>query len=75
MKKITASEAVKKVKSGMMIVTGLGCAEGRDFLSQLHTVSDEVSGVTVTNCLPMSDPDFMKKEYKKLILSRVMALR
>ena len=31
MKKITASEAVKKVKSGMMIVTGLGCAEGRDF--------------------------------------------
>lgn len=64
MKKITASEAVKKVKSGMMIVTGLGCAEGRDFLSQLHTISDEVSGVTVTNCLPMSDPDFMKKEYK-----------
>ncbi len=64
MKKITASEAVKKVKSGMMIVTGLGCAEGRDFLSQLHTVADEVSGVTVTNCLPMSDPDFMKKEYK-----------
>lgn len=63
-KKITASEAVKKVKSGMMIVTGLGCAEGRDFLSQLHTVADEVSGVTVTNCLPMSDPDFMKKEYK-----------
>lgn len=64
MKKITASEAVKKVKSGMMIVTGLGCAEGRDFLSQLHNVADEVSGVTVTNCLPMSDPDFMKKEYK-----------
>lgn len=64
MKKITASEAVKKVKSGMMIVTGLGCAEGRDFLSQLHTVAAEVSGVTVTNCLPMSDPDFMKKEYK-----------
>jgi len=63
-KKITASEAVKKVKSGMMIVTGLGCAEGRDFLSQLHTVADEVSGVTVTNCLPMSDADFMKKEYK-----------
>jgi len=63
-KKITASEAVKKVKSGMMIVTGLGCAEGRDFLSQLHTVADEVSGVTVTNCLPMSDVDFMKKEYK-----------
>ena len=64
MKKITASEAVKKVKSGMMIVTGLGCAEGRDFLSQLHTIADEVSGVTVTNCLPMSDPEFIKKEYK-----------
>ncbi len=63
-KKITASEAVKKVKSGMMIVTGLGCAEGRAFLGELHTVADEVSGVTVTNCLPMSDPEFMKKEYK-----------
>jgi len=61
---ITASEAVKLVKSGDMIVTGLGCAEGRDFLSQLHTVAENVNGVTVTNCLPMSDQQFMTDPYK-----------
>jgi len=61
---ISAQEAVKLVKTGDMIVTGLGCAEGRDFLSQLHTVADQVKGVTVTNCLPMSDQQFMTEPYK-----------
>lgn len=61
---ISASEAVKLVKSGDMIVTGLGCAEGRDFLSQLHTVADRVNNVTVTNCLPMSDQQFLGADYK-----------
>ena len=61
---ITAQEAVKKVKNGAMIVTGLGAAEGRLFLSELHTVASEVSKVTVTNCLPMSDQPFIQGDYK-----------
>jgi acyl-CoA hydrolase len=63
-KKITAKEAMRFVKSGMMIVTGLGAAEGRAFLSELHTIADHVSGVTVTNCLPMSNQPFYDKMYK-----------
>ena len=63
-KKITAQEAMRFVKSGMMIVTGLGAAEGRAFLSELHTIAEQVSGVTVTNCLPMSSPQFYDKAYK-----------
>ncbi|NTW95498.1 MAG: acetyl-CoA hydrolase/transferase family protein [Erysipelotrichaceae bacterium] len=62
---ISAQEAVKLVKSGDMIITGLGCAEGRDFLSQLHTVAKAVKGVTVTNCLPMSDQQFLSGDYKE----------
>lgn len=61
---ITASEAVKLVKSNMEIVTGLGAGEGYEFLMNLHTVADQVENVTVTNCLPMSDFPFMKAEYK-----------
>lgn len=60
----TAQEAVKLVKSNMNIVTGLGAAEGRLFLSELHTMADQVTNVTVTNCLPMSDQSFMNEEYK-----------
>jgi acyl-CoA hydrolase len=62
---ISAGEAVKLVKNGDMIITGLGCAEGRDFLSQLHTVAESIKGVTVTNCLPMSDQQFLSGDYKE----------
>lgn len=59
-KKITVNEALALVKSNDMIVTGLGCAEGRAFLSELHTIADRVKGVTVTNCLPMGDYEFFQ---------------
>jgi len=62
---LTAEEAVNKVKNGAMIVTGLGAAEGRLFLSQLHTLAGSVTGVTVTNCLPMSEQPFIQGEYKE----------
>ncbi|TXT16237.1 MAG: ach1 [Erysipelotrichaceae bacterium] len=62
---ISAQDAVKLVKSGDMIVTGMAGAEGRDFLSNLHTVAKDVSNVTVTNCLPMSDQQFLTDEYKE----------
>ena len=63
-KRITPEAAVKMVKSGDVIVTGLGGAEGRLFLQALHTVADHVNNVTVTNCLPMSDAAFMNEQYK-----------
>lgn len=63
-KLITATEAVKMVKTNDMIVTGLGAAEGRLFLSELHHRAEEVKNVTVTNCLPMSDQPFIQEAYK-----------
>ena len=63
-KVITLEKALGLVKSGDMIVTGLGATEGKAFLSALHTIADRVSDVTVTNCLPMADYGFAHAEYK-----------
>ena len=63
-KVITLEKALGLVKSGDMIVTGLGATEGKTFLSALHTIADRVSDVTVTNCLPMADYEFAHGEYK-----------
>ncbi len=62
-KLITVDDAVKLVKSGDHIVTGLGGSEAKDFLTKLHTIASNVENVTVTNCLPQSDFEFMHEEY------------
>jgi len=59
-KYVTINEALALVKNGDYIVTGLGAAEGREFMTNLHTVADKVKGVKVSNCLPMSDYEFFK---------------
>lgn len=59
-KYITLKQALRKVHSGDYIVTGLGAAEGREFMLNLHTIADRVKGVVVSNCLPMSDYEFFK---------------
>ena len=41
-KVITLEKALGLVKSGDMIVTGLGATEGKTFLSALHTIADRV---------------------------------
>ncbi len=65
-KNITIQEALGLVKSGDYIVTGLGAAEGKDFMTNLHTVADKVKDVTVSNCLPMGAYEFMvNPEYKE----------
>jgi acyl-CoA hydrolase len=64
-KVISIEKALEFVKSDDMIVTGLGAGEARDFLMNLHTIGNDIKGVTVTNCLPMSDFPFMKEEYKE----------
>ena len=58
-KTITIQEALSLVKTGDYIVTGLGAAEGREFMTNLHTIAENVRDVTVTNCLPMGDYQFI----------------
>lgn len=62
-KVVSVETAIEKVKSDDVIVTGLGPAEGRLFLSNLHKVAPKVKNVTVTNCLPMIEYEFMEKDY------------
>ena len=39
---ITVKKALELVKSDCNIVTGLGCAEGREFLTHLHEIAGRV---------------------------------
>jgi acyl-CoA hydrolase len=64
-KKISVDEALSKVKSNDIIVSGLAAAEPRVFLSKLHTIAERVTNVTVTTCLPMLDaPYFLNPDYR-----------
>ncbi len=58
-KYLSISEALSLVKSGDYIVTGLGAAEGREFMTNLHTIADSVKDVLVSNCLPMGSYEFI----------------
>lgn len=63
---ITVEDALKLVRSNDHIITGLGSAEGKAFLKQLHTIADRVENVTVNNCLPMDTYEFYQNpEYRK----------
>lgn len=65
-KYITINEALALVKSHDRIVTGLGAAEGREFMTHLHEIASRVEDVTVTNCLPMGNFEFFANPiYKK----------
>ncbi len=63
-KVVSVEEALSKVNTNSVIVTGLGAAEGKLFLESLHTISDRVENVTVTNCLPMNHYEFFGEAYK-----------
>lgn len=58
-KYISVNESLDLVKSGDYIVTGLGSAEGREFMTNLHTIADRVKDVVVSNCLPMGAYEFI----------------
>ncbi len=58
-KYVTIEQALALVNSGDYIVTGLGAAEGKEFMTNLHTIADRVQNVTVSNCLPMGAYEFM----------------
>lgn len=63
-KLISVEKALSLVKSNDVIVTGLGAAEGQLFMNNIHTIADRVENVTITNCLPTSNGEFLKPEYK-----------
>lgn len=63
-KVITVEEALKLVKTGDQIFSGMMAAEGRLFLSKLHELPADIKDIRVTNCLPMLDaPFFTEKEH------------
>ena len=64
-KYITIDEALNLIKSGDVIVTGLGAAEAKEMSKNLHKIADKVKDVTVTTCLPQEPGEyFMNPEYK-----------
>jgi len=63
-KVISLEKALSLVKSNDVIVTGLGAAEAQLFMNNIHTIADRVKNVTITNCLPTSNCEFLKPEYK-----------
>lgn len=64
-KLITIEEALGKIKSDDVIVTGLAASEARAILEQLHTISDKVENVSVTTCLPMAHALYFQDEQYK----------
>lgn len=59
--KITTTAAVlERVKSGDHIVSALAAAEPQAFLKELHTIAHRVTGVVVSNCLPMGRYDYFE---------------
>ncbi len=65
-KLIDIDKALSLVRPGDNIVTGLAAAEARVFFMRLHEITPHLEGsVTVTNCLPMADGDYLKPEYSR----------
>ncbi|MCH4886020.1 acetyl-CoA hydrolase/transferase family protein [Acidaminobacter sp. JC074] len=64
-KLISVEEALSKIKSGDVIVTGLAASEAKLILESLHTISDKVDDITVTTCLPMAHADYFQDPQHK----------
>ena len=62
---ITISEALNLVKDNDYIVAGMCASEGREFFTRLHEVSDRVKKITVDNCLPLVNYEYMANEKYK----------
>ena len=57
-KYLTIDEALSLIKTEDVIVTGLGAAEPKEILKNLHKISDKVKDVTVTTCLPLEPAEY-----------------
>lgn len=64
-KLITVEEALSKINSGDVIVTGLASAEPKLLVQNLHTIADRVKDIVVTTCLPMEMGEyFINPKYR-----------
>ena len=61
-KTITVPQALDMIEDHDLITVGLGANEPPAFLGQLHTVTDQVKDVTITNCLTLAPGDYLKEE-------------
>lgn len=61
-KVISIKEALHLVKDGDHIVAGMAASEGREFFTHLHEIADDINHVTIDNCLPLSQYQFMLDE-------------
>lgn len=66
-KTITLTEALNLVKDNDYIVAGMCASEGREFFTRLHEVSNRVNKITVDNCLPLLNYEYMANaDYKDI---------
>ena len=64
---ITVDQALDLVKDKDYIVAGMCASEGRAFFTRLHEVSNRVKNITVDNCLPLMNYEYMgNPEYKDI---------
>ncbi len=61
-KYITVNEALNLVKDQDYIVAGMAASEGRAFFLELHTIVNQITHVTIDNCLPMYPYEYMVNE-------------
>ncbi len=63
--KITIEEALKLIKDGDHIISGMAASEGRLFFQNLHKIADRINHVSVDNCLPLyAYPYMLEPQYK-----------
>lgn len=56
---ISVEKALSLVKSNDVITVGMAGAEPYEFLSKIHTIADRVEDVTITNCLPTIQGEYL----------------
>lgn len=61
-KLITIDEVLSKIKSNDTIVTGMSSNEPLEFLKGLPKIADKVENVTIVNCLPVYDGEYLSNE-------------
>lgn len=69
-KVVTVEKALESIESNDNIIVGVGAAEGKAFLQNLHTIADRVKNVRVCTCLNMSDAEYISNPaYKESFFS------
>ena len=62
-KTISVPQALDLIQDHDLITVGLGANEPPAFLSELHTVADRVSDVTITNCLSLVPGEYLREDH------------